>query len=123
MTSPLGFKGSLHASSPVHNGFLRFTSGVTPADLLAASMAVFPTCYICSRGRMLGFDRETSHTISRRPIHSATAIGSCFQIFDLIHPIAKSAGKRPYVVRFRKSFLIKSISVATVQVVVCNILN
>ena len=29
----------LHTSSPAHNGFLRFTSGVTPADLLAASMA------------------------------------------------------------------------------------
>ena len=27
---------------PVHNGFLRFTSGGTPADLLAASMAAEP---------------------------------------------------------------------------------
>ena len=27
-----------HASSPACNGFLRFTSGVTPADLLAASV-------------------------------------------------------------------------------------
>ena len=36
---------------------------------------VFSTCYICSRGRMLGFDRETSRIISRRAIHSATATG------------------------------------------------
>ena len=28
--------------SPAYNGFLRFTSGVTPADLLAASMAAEP---------------------------------------------------------------------------------
>ena len=28
----------LHASSPVHNGFLRFTSGATPTDPLADSM-------------------------------------------------------------------------------------
>ena len=30
---------NLHASLPGHNGYLRFTSGVTPADLLVASMA------------------------------------------------------------------------------------
>ena len=35
----------------------------------------FPTCYICSRGRILGFDQETSHTVSRRALHSATATG------------------------------------------------
>ena len=35
----------------------------------------FPTCYICSRGRMLGFDRETSCTVSRHAIHWATATG------------------------------------------------
>ena len=34
-----GWTPHLCASSPAHNGFLRFTSGVTPADLLAASMA------------------------------------------------------------------------------------
>ena len=32
----------LHALSPVHNRFLRFTFGVTPADLLAANMAAEP---------------------------------------------------------------------------------
>ena len=32
----------LHASLPMHNRFLRFTSGATPADLLMASMAAEP---------------------------------------------------------------------------------
>ena len=32
----------LNALSPVHNGFLRFTCSVTPADLLVASMAAEP---------------------------------------------------------------------------------
>ena len=32
----------LHASSHVHNGTLRFTYGVTPADLLVASTAAEP---------------------------------------------------------------------------------
>ena len=33
---------SLHASSPARNGFLKFTDGATPADLLTASMAAEP---------------------------------------------------------------------------------
>ena len=37
--SVLGFKPCLYASSPVWSGFLRFTSGVTPADILTASLA------------------------------------------------------------------------------------
>ena len=37
--SKLGGIPSLYASSPVSNGFLRFTTGATPADLLTASMA------------------------------------------------------------------------------------
>ena len=41
--STLGFKAThLHASLPVCNRFLRFTCGMTPADLLAASMAGEP---------------------------------------------------------------------------------
>ena len=73
--SNLGWIPHLCASLPVHNRFLRFTSGATPADLLAASMAAscVPYMHICSRGRMLEFDRETSCTISRCAIHSATA--------------------------------------------------
>ena len=35
----LGFKACLCALLPAHNRILRFTSGATPADLLAASMA------------------------------------------------------------------------------------
>ena len=37
--SKSGWIPCLHALSPACNGFLRFTSGATPADLLAASMA------------------------------------------------------------------------------------
>ena len=43
--SALGFKGgspNLYSSLPVHNRILRFTSGGTPADLLAAIMAAKP---------------------------------------------------------------------------------
>ena len=48
--SALGFKARvLHlcSLSPVCNGFLRFNSGVTPADILTASMAakLFHSCY------------------------------------------------------------------------------
>ena len=32
------------ASLPAYNGFLEFTSGVTPADALVASMASEPQC-------------------------------------------------------------------------------
>ena len=36
----------LCAFSPAHNGFLRFNSGVTPADLLMASKAVSCVPYL-----------------------------------------------------------------------------
>ena len=38
LVSKPGWISRLPASSPARNGFLRFTSGVTPADLLTASM-------------------------------------------------------------------------------------
>ena len=41
-----GWIPHLHASLPGHNGFLRFTSGVTPTDLLAASMAASHILYL-----------------------------------------------------------------------------
>ena len=40
--SKSGWIPCLHASSPVFNGFIRFTSGATPADLLTASIAAEP---------------------------------------------------------------------------------
>ena len=48
----LGWIPHLHASSPVHNRFLTFTSGVTPADLLEASMAAdrMPHMYVAEVG-------------------------------------------------------------------------
>ena len=41
MTSPLGFKARV--GSLIHPYSLRFTSGVTPTNLLAASMAAEPS--------------------------------------------------------------------------------
>ena len=41
-----GWITHLYASSPVHSGCLRFTSGVTLADLLAVSMAASRVSYI-----------------------------------------------------------------------------
>ena len=36
-----GWIPHLHASAPVYNGFFRFTSGTTTADLLTGSQAFF----------------------------------------------------------------------------------
>ena len=70
--------------SCLHAVILKVTSGVTPAfstnrsvHCISMYMAwrpvTFPTCHICNRGRLLGFDRETSRTVSRRALHSAAA--------------------------------------------------
>ena len=54
--SALGFKARvdpcLCTFSPLHNGFLRFISGSTPADLLMASMAAghFPYLHVAEVG-------------------------------------------------------------------------
>ena len=49
-TSALGFQAQvdphLYAFSPGCNGFLRFTSGATPADFLTASMAAGHILYM-----------------------------------------------------------------------------
>ena len=57
VTSALGFKARvdhplLACFVDVHNGFLRFTSGVTPANLLMASMAAshIPYMYVAEVG-------------------------------------------------------------------------
>ena len=42
LVSKSGWIPCLHASSPVFNGFIRLTSGATPADLLTASIAAEP---------------------------------------------------------------------------------
>ena len=52
-TSALGFKARV--DSPIymllgHNGFLRYTSGATPADLLAA---IYPLSFICFKAEFL----------------------------------------------------------------------
>ena len=58
---------------PAHNKCLRFTSSVTPTNLLAASISSQRhSLHVSSRGRILRFDRETSRIVSRRAIHSAT---------------------------------------------------
>ena len=42
MPSVLAFNARVCALSPACNGFLRFTSGATPADLLVVSMTAEP---------------------------------------------------------------------------------
>ena len=79
--------------SCLHAVILKVTSGVTPAfstnrgvhciNMYTAWQPVmFPTCHVCNRGRLPGFDRETSRTVSRRALHSAaaTALG-CLSLF------------------------------------------
>ena len=72
--------------SCLHAVTLKVTSGTTPAfstnrGVHCISMhtawqpVTFPTCHVCNRGRLLGFDWETSRTVSRRALHSATATG------------------------------------------------
>ena len=69
---------------PACNGFLRFTSDATPADLLMASIAAGYISYIYfGRGRMLGFEEKTSHAVSGHTIHSATATGYHNQPFTI----------------------------------------
>ena len=48
-------------------------SGVTPADLLVASKAA--NCVSNMRVAEVGFDQETSHTVSRHAIHLAIQTG------------------------------------------------
>ena len=61
--------------SLVPNSFIRFTSGVAPADLLMASMASSHILYIHLEEVGVGFELKTSQTVSRRAIHLATATG------------------------------------------------
>ena len=46
-----------------------------PLDGQHDSWSYSPTCYICSRGRMPGFNLETSRTVSGHAVHSATVTG------------------------------------------------
>ena len=70
-----GFPG-FHVSSPVCNGFLRFTSSVTPADPLAASMAAKSfqphtcTCIQTLVGLESGIKRAAAsqHVTELRPV-------------------------------------------------------
>ena len=80
--------------SCLHAVILKVTSGATPAfstnrGVHCISMytawqpVMFPTCHICNRGRLPGFDRETSRTVSRHALHSATVTGfTCWTLFN-----------------------------------------
>ena len=76
--------------SCLHAVILKVMSGATPAfstnrgvHCISVYMAwqpvMFPTCHVCNRGRLPGFDQETSRTVSRRALHSATATGFIHQ--------------------------------------------
>ena len=56
----------LCALLPTHNGFLRFTSGMTPADLLAASMVpqlFHPHTFTCVQA-LVGLESRIKHAIA-----------------------------------------------------------
>ena len=93
----MGFKSRVDilacTLSCLHAVILKVTSGATPA--FSTNMGVhcigmytawrpvtFPTCHVCNRGRLPGFNQETSCTVSRRALHLATMTGKA--IFILI---------------------------------------
>ena len=55
----------MHASSPVHNRSLRFTSGATPADLLTASMAAgrVPYMHVAEVGCQDSIERSPTQCV------------------------------------------------------------
>ena len=72
--------------SYLHAVILKVTTGVTPAFstnmgvhcisvYTAWWLVVFPTYHVCNRGRLPGFDWETSRVVSGHAVHSATATG------------------------------------------------
>ena len=87
--------------------FLRFTSGATPANLLMVNMvAGLHSLHAFSRGRMLGFEQETSCTGSRCIIYSVTITGLKSNDFEQPDKIIMN----DYVLilhRFRKMSLLK----------------
>ena len=69
---------NLHALSPACNGFFRFTSGVTPADLLMASMVVKSF-----RIHILVHIEALDGLIKARLANSdLVVVGSCFILID-----------------------------------------
>ena len=78
VTSPLGFKARV---DPSHACFVTCVQWIPEIHLWCNTCwplggqhgSQSRSLHACSRGRMLGFDRKTSHTVSRCPIHSATA--------------------------------------------------
>ena len=80
---PLGFKARV---DPSLASFVTYVPWIPEIHLWCdtcwlyrgqhGSPVTFPTCYICSRGRLLGFDKETSPIVSGHAVHSATATGS-----------------------------------------------
>ena len=79
LISKPGWIPCLCVLSPARNGFLRFTSGVTPADVLMASMAASHIPYM-NVAEVGYWDSETSRAVSRHAIHSA-AVTSYYIIF------------------------------------------
>ena len=93
---PYGFQiqsGYLACTLPcLHAVILKVTSGATPtfstnrgehciSVYMAWWLVAFPTCHVCNRGRLLGFDRETSRVVSGHAVHSATATGLILNFF------------------------------------------
>ena len=77
--------------SCLHAVILKVTSGATPAFstnrgvhcismYMAWRLVMFPTCHVCNKGRLPGFNRETSRVVSGHAVHSATATGVSWTI-------------------------------------------
>ena len=68
--SKAGWIPHLHALSPVCNGFLRFSSGATPADVLSASMVAMPFQSTYLQIMWWGFEPKTNWACCSKQSHS-----------------------------------------------------
>ena len=80
----------LHALLPAYNGFLRFTSGVTPADLLVLSTVAepFQFTYTCKSigGAQVRIECTSQHVTRQTLYQRSSAIGvfpKCFAEFRI----------------------------------------
>ena len=90
----------LCASSPVHNGFLRFTSGATPADCIEVSIAAKPfwSTYLWALVEVWGLEPTTVHAArtalqTTRPLRLGwKVVSQCYFCMILSFKDMSSAG-------------------------------
>ena len=69
-----GWFPHLRASLPAHKGFLRFTSGVAPADCIEVSMAAKPFWSTCLQTCLRALVEGLGARIHDRPHHTHSAV-------------------------------------------------